>query len=302
MEINFIPLFLYIIKNIFIWIMKSFNGFLKEGKDEKINTKNLSYDEFLSSIIDSMKKDFKRTEKQAVEFTILYRDLLKDAWENQYTTREAIASTKIPGVKYKEGNTNESCLFDIDYLYEEYLNKIKLEKKPINIEAYVESYFNRFKLESFSDKRIHQRIKNNYARLISLANNKILEMTYTKDDETFHVDVLERNDDIIDKIIDNFSFRYKKRKIRYIRPSKITGKTLYKDIDLQIFLSNKDVIRIEYDNLKETDELKISINDKLYYHMDYIQDIDIVKKAIDIYEVFLKMKNFIILKKTNPFE
>ena len=186
-------------------------------------------------------------------------------------------------------------------MYENYIEKINTEKNLQNIKSYVNDYFLTFKHTSFSDERIIERVKNNYKQLNKLADKILLEMTYTKDDNDFEVDVLERNDEIIDKIIDEFSFRYKKIKDRYVRPKKITGKTLYKDIQLDVFLSNKDVIRIIYDDSKETDELKIYVNDKLYYHMDYINDIDIMKKAAYIYENFLQRKNFKVLKKTNPF-
>lgn len=280
--------------------MLDFNSFSKN--DSKIETKKLSFDEFLTSIKNSMINDFSNTEKQALEFTILYKDILKDAWENEYTTREAIACTKRPGMMFKKEVVKESYLFNIDNLYEKYFENIKKEKNSVNIKSYVDEYFNLFRFYSFSDKRIMERIKNNYKRLKKLANKKLLESVYTKDDIQYEVDVLEQNDEIINKIINEFSFKYKKRKERYLRPIKISGKTMYKDIDLQIFLSNKDNIRIKYNDIKDTDELIVYINDNLIYHMDYINNIDIIEKSEKLYRKYLETKGIITIKKINPFE
>lgn len=282
--------------------MNNFREFLKENKLDKLNTKELTYDEFLQSIIDSIKKDFKNTEKQAIEFTILYRNLLKNAWEKGYTTREAIASTKRPGVIIKEDKIDESYIFDIDTIYESYIIKINSEKKPENIKAYINEYFNKFNNESYSDKRIFERLKNNYKKLIKLADKRIFEMDYIKDDMTIDVDVIERNDELIDNIINTFSFVYKKKKDRYLRPIKITGKTLYNDIELEILLSNKDIIKIIWNNKEDTNELKTYINDNLIYHMDDINEVDIVNKSSNLYNKYLTKQNFKLNKKTNPFE
>lgn len=195
----------------------------------------------------------------------------------------------------------ESNLFSIDVIYESYIKKITIENNSKNIKLYADDYFNRFN-KPFSDERIVERINNNHKRLKLLVNNRLLEMTYIKDNKIFQVDVLERNDELIDKIIDDFSFRYKKKKDRYVKPNKITGKTLYKNTELQIFLTNNDIVRITYNDLHGTNELKIYINNWLYYHMDYIDDIDLAKKASGLYQNFLEEKKFKILNKTNPFK
>lgn len=278
--------------------MNKFQDFLKENKSE---TGKLTYQEFLDSIIDSCVKDFEMTKEQAIEFTVLYRDLFKDSWEKEFTTREAIASTKRPGILVKEGVVDESYVFDIDTVYEAYIESIGSETTPQNIRAYVDDYFHRFN-ESYSDKRIFERTKNNYKQLKKLADKRIFEMNYVKDDKTIDVNVLERNDELIDDVINAFSFVYKKIKDRYLRPTKISGKTLYKDVDLEILLSNKDNVRIEWDDRNDTDELKVHINGKLVFHLDYIDDIDIVKKAAQLYDKYLQRQNFKINKKTNPFD
>jgi len=281
-------------------IMIRFHEFLKENNIE-LDTSKLTYQEFLKSVKDSCIKDFSMTKTQALELTILYRDLFKDAWERGLTIREAIASTKRPGVIIKDDIIEESNILDIDNIYEAYIEFIENETNPDNIKSYVDDYFNRFN-ESYSDKRIYERTRNNYIRLKKLADKKIFEKDYVKDDMTIDVDVLERNDELIDKIINVFSFVYKKIKNRYLRPIKITGKTLYKDVELEITLSNNDIVKITWDDRTDTDELKVHINDKLVYHLDYIDDIDIVEKASQLYDKYLQRQNFKINKKINPFD
>lgn len=282
--------------------MIKFDEFINENKFDKINTDKLTYDDFLKSITDSCEKDFNMTNMQAIEFTILYKDLLRDAWENGFTTREAIASTKRPGIIIKDGTLEESYIFQIDDIYEAFIEAIETEIKPENIKSYVDDYFNRFN-NNYSDKRIFERVKNNYKRLKLLAENRLNETSYTKDGDTFQVDVIERNDEMIDEVISDFSFVYKKKKDRYVRPTKITGKTIYKDIELEITLSNKDIVKITYNDTKKAfSELQVHINNKLVYHMDYIELTDIIKKSASLYKNYLGKQNFKLVQKPNPFE
>lgn len=276
--------------------MISFQDFINENKKDK----KKSLQEFLKDIIDSCMKDFEMTKKQAVEYTLLYKELLEDAWKNEYTPREAIASSKRPGIMFKQ-EVKESYVFDIDDVYESFIEKIKEETKPENVKAYIKEYYNRFS-ETYSDKQIFERVKNNYKRLNILANKRLFEMQYTSDVGTLEVDVIERNDKLIDYIISKFSFIYKKRKDRYLRPVKITGKTLYNDTELEITLSNKDVVKISYDNREDKEELKVHINNKLVYHMDYIDETSLVDKAVLLYEKYLERQNYKMSKKSNPFE
>lgn len=278
--------------------MHKFNDFIKENK---LETEKLSFNDFLRDVKNSMMKDFDSTEEQAIEFTVLYKDLLKDAWVNDYTTREAIASSKRPGIMIKDDIVGETYLFEIDTDYEAYIEKIQKENESINVETYVNEYYNKFN-KTYSDERIFERVKNNYNNLKSLASKRLFEMVYTKDNVVLDVDVVERNDELIDEVINKFSFVYKKKKDRYLRPIKITGKTLFKDTMLEIVLSNKDVIKITYNDLNDNEELKIHINDNLIYHMDFIDTMDIVERASTLYEKYLGKQNFKINKKTNPFE
>jgi len=280
--------------------MKRFQDFLIENKIDKLNTKELTYQQFLKSVKESCMKDFKMNAQQAIEFTILYRTMLKDAYGKGLTTREAISATKRPGIIIEDGVVEESYIFDIDTVYESYIDKINSETKIENIKAYVFDYFHKFN-ESYSDKRIFNRVNKNYSKLINLASKRIFEMNYTKDGQSIEVDVLQRNDNLIEELIDAFSFTYKKKKDRYIRPIKITGKTLYNDVELEVVLSNKDIVKITFDNTNETEELKVHINGNLVYHLDYIDDMKIVQKASSLYDKFLERQNFKINKKVNPF-
>ena len=281
--------------------MISFKEFLNENKSDRIDTKKLTYQEYLKNIIDSCQEDLGMTKKQSIELTILYRDLFRDAWGNSLTIREAIASTKRPGVIISDDKIEESFLFNIDSTYETYINKIEEEKNSDNIERYVTDYYNKFN-KSYSDVRIFERVKNNHKMLTKLADKRLFEMNYTTDEGSVEVDVVERNDDLIDNLINKFSFGYKKKKDRYIRPIKITGKTLPNDIQLEATLSNKDVVKITFDNKDETQELKVHINNKLIYHMDYYDIEDILEKSLQLYENYLIKQNFKLTKKSNPFE
>ena len=71
--------------------MKTFNEFINENSNG--NSKQ-SYDEFLIDVEKSMITDFKMTKEQAVIFIKQYNNILRTDWEQGFTTKEAIASTK----------------------------------------------------------------------------------------------------------------------------------------------------------------------------------------------------------------
>lgn len=71
--------------------MKTFNEFINENSNG--NSKQ-SYDDFLIDIEKSMITDFKMTKEQAVIFIKQYNNILRTDWEQGFTTKEAIASTK----------------------------------------------------------------------------------------------------------------------------------------------------------------------------------------------------------------
>ncbi|MFW6226102.1 MAG: hypothetical protein ACOC3V_04015 [bacterium] len=146
--------------------MKRFHEFIKENVD---TDKKLTFDDFLEEIRKSYVEDFSMDDSQAYAFTNQYEDVLKDAWENGYTVREAIASTKRPGFKIEEGKIDESYILEIDELYEKYTNIIQNIQNKDNIKDYINNYYNHFNKKTFTDKRIIERIKNNYKKLIILS-------------------------------------------------------------------------------------------------------------------------------------
>lgn len=109
------------------------------------------------------------------------------------------------------------------------------------------------------------------------------------------VDVIESNDDFINKLVDRLSFVYKKRKDRHTRPIKITGRMI-PNIELNILLSNKDNLKIEYLN---KEDLKIHINNKLIYYDDVTED-KMFNKIFDVYTKYLNKQKFKI-QSGHPF-
>jgi len=113
------------------------------------------------------------------------------------------------------------------------------------------------------------------------------------------IDVTDINQEFIDDLIYKLSFVYKKNKDRHVRPIDIKGKTQPKDIDLNIKLSNKDKIHFVF---KDDNEIKITINDELLFHMDEFDKDSILNKLYKVYTEFLKTNKYKISKKDNPFE
>ena len=109
------------------------------------------------------------------------------------------------------------------------------------------------------------------------------------------INVIDKDDDFIKKLMHKLSFTYKKIKERHTRPISIIGITKTDNINLDIIMSNKDTIKFEYDG-----DLKIHINNKLLYHddVDYSKLID---KIYYIYTNYLKEQKY-ILNKSNPFD
>jgi fructose-bisphosphate aldolase class 1 len=144
-----------------------FKDFINESKTNK------SYDDFLSHLIDTLKKDFKDTEPQAKEFIIQYEEELKKAYANDYTVEEAIASTQRPGVKIDEGKIDESIIFQLDDLFENAHAKIKKSTTSINeCKKEIKNYYKTYADQTFSDVRLFERVRNNYKSLINLYYEK----------------------------------------------------------------------------------------------------------------------------------
>jgi len=109
------------------------------------------------------------------------------------------------------------------------------------------------------------------------------------------VDVTNKDDDFITKLVNVLSFDYKKRKDRKSEPINITG-NMTPDIDLNIILSNKDIIKVEYLN---NEDLKVSINNKLLYYDDIVKD-NVFNKIFKVYTKYLNEQKFKITQ-GHPF-
>lgn len=106
------------------------------------------------------------------------------------------------------------------------------------------------------------------------------------------IDVKSIDNNLINDLINNLSFIYKKRRDRYIRPKKITG-DLSDNYFLNIYMTNKDIINIEY----EDNNIKIKINDKLDYYMGDVNKNEIIYIIYKRYTNFIKNNGFGVIKK-----
>lgn len=116
-----------------------------------------------------------------------------------------------------------------------------------------------------------------------------------ENESNLEVNVIDKDEKFINLLITKLSFVYKKIKDRHTRPIDIIGNMSNGIIKLKIILSNKDVIKFEYSD----GEIKITINNKLYYHDD-IDKNEVLDKIHKVYSKFLTNQNF-KLKKDNPF-
>ena len=161
--------------------MKNFKEFINEDVD--ISQPEIVVDEkfdiFINEIEEALKKDFGNTELQIEKYLELYIDILKKSFESDYTPREAISSTKTPGVKLTNGSMNESLILNIDNEYEQTYDMI-LESNSLDYilecENVMENYYNKYKNMTYSDLRIFERIKNNHKNLVGMLEDKRKEL------------------------------------------------------------------------------------------------------------------------------
>jgi hypothetical protein len=150
--------------------MKRFNEFVNENNSDK------TFEDFLEEVKDALMHDFKNSKEQAKQFVEQYFEVLEDSWKNGYTVREAIASTKIPGVKVSDGKVAESYLFEIDNDFEkayETIENINSNQLLMEGEDVIDNYYKKYYKKNFSDNRIFERVKNNYNSLKNLYNKKL---------------------------------------------------------------------------------------------------------------------------------
>jgi hypothetical protein len=161
--------------------MKKFREFVNESVNitQPEIVENVEFDNFINQVKEALIKDFNNTEEQVEEFLELYIDVLEDSFDNDFTPREAIASTKIPGVKLTNENMNESLVLNIDNEYEQtydmILNSDNLQS-ILECENVMENYYNKYKNKSYSDIRIFERIKNNHKNLVKMLKDKRKEL------------------------------------------------------------------------------------------------------------------------------
>lgn len=146
-----------------------FNDFINETKNEK------SYSDFLNDIIKSLMTDFKYNQLQSSEYIKQYEDLFKELYSKEFDAKEAIAATKVSGVKLDDTKTNESFINliddDIDNLTS-IIEKIQSKKDLSIAHKMIKNYFNNYSEKTYSDIRIYERIKNNYIKMKKLYNIK----------------------------------------------------------------------------------------------------------------------------------
>ena len=165
-------------KKILRYEMKRFQDFISEGVEEA--TQDTKFLQFLEDIKTAFTKDFKRdSTKEADAFINQYYDMLRDSFDNGFTVREAIASTKIPGTMVTVAKVDESYVFDIDDDFEDSYNKLesidsvdKLDKG----EEIINDYYHKYYRKGFSDVRISERLKNNHKSLIKVYEQKVIEL------------------------------------------------------------------------------------------------------------------------------
>jgi NAD+--asparagine ADP-ribosyltransferase len=147
--------------------MKRFNEFIYE------NNKYSTFDDFLDDLKIAIINDFNQTSEQADVFIQTYYGIIEDSWKNNYSIRETLTSINRPGFLLDNNKIDENYLFEIDILYENCINDINSNKHIKILERNINNYYNHFYKMNISDKRIFERIKNNYNNLINLLKQKI---------------------------------------------------------------------------------------------------------------------------------
>lgn len=124
---------------------------------------------------------------------------------------------------------------------------------------------------------------------------KFLEFIYEMKDLHVQIEVENADGEVINDIIDALSFVYKKRADRYVRPKTIKGKMSNGELDMDVIMHNKDVIKIHF----KGGNLSLNINDELVYDMDDIDEKNLAKKIHDVYSKHISDQKFTVMKKFN---
>jgi len=141
------------------------DSIISEGKNHR------TYKMFLSDVKKSLIGDFKHTREQSNEYINLYNDLFKKLWQSGFSPRESIVSTQRPGFKIDNKNIKESIIVDMDDDYDIILNDLK-NNSNISIIYNINKYYEKYSGIIYSDKRLTERVKNNYKNLLKIYKEK----------------------------------------------------------------------------------------------------------------------------------
>jgi len=148
-----------------------FSDFINENKSKK------TFEEYISNIKKNLMTDFRYNESQAQVYIEQYIDLFKKFFDDNFDPKEAIAATKIPGVKIDE-SINESYDYidnDIDKLTN-LISNIKNKNDLAIASRSIKEYFNDYYNKSYSDIRIFERVKNNYKKMMKMYKQKFKQI------------------------------------------------------------------------------------------------------------------------------
>lgn len=148
-----------------------FSDFINENKSKK------TFEEYITDIKKNLMTDFRYNESQAQVYIDQYIDLFRRFFEDDYDSKEAIAATKIPGVKIDE-SINESYNYidnDIDKLTN-LISNIKNKNDLAIASRSIKEYFNDYYNKSYSDIRIFERVKNNYKKMMKMYKQKFKQL------------------------------------------------------------------------------------------------------------------------------
>ena len=155
--------------------MKRFKDFINEEKTEPKD----SFDSFLKDVVAAIKHDFSHPTGYGEAFIKDYEQELRDAWENGFTVREAIASVRVSGAMVDADRVQESFAFEIDNDFEESYKKLESINGINGLQAgksLIHNYYDKYNKKIFSDVRIFERLKNNYNSLIKKYEEKSKEL------------------------------------------------------------------------------------------------------------------------------
>jgi hypothetical protein len=119
-------------------------------------------------------------------------------------------------------------------------------------------------------------------------NDFINEKNIEDDDISIKID--NSNPEFVSYLIDKFTYIITKRSVKNLRPIKINGLIVNDKIDINITMTNKDIIKGVY----ESENLMISINSEIIYDVDKkdLNENKFVDKLSEEYVKYLKNKNY----------